>query len=138
MASTKTFWLMPGCFWYDLDFILIKSSSIEESLSLLGKSESKPDSEQLLLVLSDLCFLLLVVWIHWHFLVIWITILLTCYVVEGFVMRKWNPYVGLLLLILTSNINILVLYLLVLLAIYLQIDIYPRFIYKLILFLNWI
>jgi len=38
--------------------------------------------------------------------------------------------VGLLLVIFTSSINILVLYLLVLLAIYLQIDIYPRFIYK--------
>ena len=46
--------------------------------------------------------------------------------------------VGLLLVILTSSINLLVIYLLVLLAIYLQIDIYPRFIYKLILFLNWI
>jgi len=46
------------------------------------------------------------------------------------------PIVGLLLVILTSSINILVLYLLVLLAIYLQIDICPRFIYKLILFLN--
>ena len=43
---------------------------------------------------------------------------------------------GLLLVILTSSINILVLYLLGLLAIYLQIDICPRFIYKLILFLN--
>ena len=46
--------------------------------------------------------------------------------------------VGLLLVILTSNINILGLYLLVSLAIYLQIDIYSRFIYKLILFLNWV
>ena len=46
--------------------------------------------------------------------------------------------VGLLLVILTSSINILVLYLLVLLAIYLQIDIYPPFIYKFIPFLNWI
>ena len=39
-----------------------------------------------------------------------------------------DPFVGLLLVILTSSINILVFYLLVLLAIYLQIDIYPRFI----------
>ena len=45
---------------------------------------------------------------------------------------------GLLLVIPTSSINILVIYLLVLLAIYLQIDIYPPFIYKLILFLNWV
>ena len=45
---------------------------------------------------------------------------------------------GLLLVILTSSINILVIYLLVLLAIYFQIDIYLRFIYKLILFPNWI
>ena len=43
-----------------------------------------------------------------------------------------------ILVILTSSINILVIYLLVLHAIYLQIDIYPQFIYKLILFLNWI
>ena len=49
-----------------------------------------------------------------------------------------DPIVGLLLGILTSSMNILVLYLLVLLAIYLQIDIYLRFIYNLILFLNWI
>jgi len=46
--------------------------------------------------------------------------------------------VELLLVILTSSINMLVLYLLVLWAIYLQFDIYPEFIYKLILFLNWI
>ena len=60
--------------------------------------------------------------------------------------RTFKESVGLLLVILTSSINILVIYLLVLLAIYLlvllaiylQIDIYPRFIYKLILFLNWI
>ena len=51
---------------------------------------------------------------------------------------KKGPCMELLLVILTSSINILVIYLLVLLAIYLQIDIYPRFIYKLILFLNWI
>ena len=43
-----------------------------------------------------------------------------------------------LLVILTSSINIPVIYFLVLHAIYLQIDIYPRFIYKLILFLNWV
>ena len=46
--------------------------------------------------------------------------------------------VRLLLVIFTNSINILVIYLLVLLAIYLQIDIYPRFIYKLLLFLNWV
>ena len=51
---------------------------------------------------------------------------------------RGSSNVELLLVILTSSINILVIYLLVLLAIYLQIDIYPRFIYKLILFLNWI
>ena len=57
---------------------------------------------------------------------------------------KWGLQIGKLdrwnqqQVILTSSINILVIYLLVLLAIYLQIDIYPRFIYKLILFLNWI
>ena len=43
---------------------------IEEALSVLEESESESDSEQLLLVLSDLCQLLLVVWIHWPFLVI--------------------------------------------------------------------
>ena len=51
---------------------------------------------------------------------------------------RGSSNVELLLVILTSSINILVINLLVLLAIYLQIDIYPRFIYKLILFLNWI
>jgi len=53
-------------------------------------------------------------------------------------LRLLSPCVGLSLVIPTSSINILVIYLLVLLAIYLQIDIYPRFIYKLILFLNWV
>ena len=52
--------------------------------------------------------------------------------------EKAMNLVGLLLVILTSSINIPVIYLLVLLAIYLQIDIYPGFIYKLILFPNWV
>ena len=52
-------------------------------------------------------------------------------------MKSNRLSLGLLLVIFTSSINILVLYLLVLLAIYLQIDIYLRCIYK-ILFLNWI
>ena len=51
-------------------------------------------------------------------------------------MKSNRLSLGLLLVIFTSSINILVLYLLVLLAIYLQIDIYPRFIYKLILVLD--
>ena len=42
-----------------------------------------------------------------------------------FVSRVGVTSVGLLLIILTSSINILVIYLLVLLAIYLQFDIYP-------------
>ena len=56
---------------------------------------------------------------------------------EGNPVTFFTSSVGLLLVI-TSSINILVIYLLVLLAINLQIDIYPRFIYKLILFLNWV
>ena len=85
-----------ACSWMAANMLLLRVTTIfyynKVFRSLLEESECESDSEQLLLVLSDLHFLLLVVWIHWPFLVIWITVLLTSSIVEGFVTKKWNLY----------------------------------------------